>query len=92
VAGLEWGEGRGGWVQVIKSKKNFNFILDDLEHIPDLKCVLDLERILDNMKAFLILNVLFENFLFVLFLYKSFQHFKNVFYAFVLFSVQWDRS
>ena len=44
-------------------QKNFNFILDDLEHIPDLKCVLDLERILDNMKAFLTLNVLFENFL-----------------------------
>ena len=37
-------------------------ILDDLEYIPDLKCVLDLERVLDNMNAILILNILFKNF------------------------------
>jgi len=25
VAGLGWGRGQGGWVQVIKSKKSFNY-------------------------------------------------------------------
>ena len=56
-------------------KKIFQFFLDDLKHIPDLKCVLNLERVLDNMNAFLILNVLFKTFRSYPFLYKSFQHF-----------------
>ena len=54
-------------------KKIFQFFLDDLKHIPDLKCVLNC--VLDNMNAFLILNVLFKTFRSYPFLYKSFQHF-----------------
>ena len=36
--------------------------LDDLEHIPDIKCVPDLERVLENKNIFLILNILFKQF------------------------------
>jgi len=51
VAGLEWGRAEGGGGDQIK--KSFNY----LEHIPDLKCALDSERVLDNKNVFLILNV-----------------------------------
>ena len=37
-----------------QKEKIFQLFLDDLEHIPDLKCVPDLERVLDNKNAFLI--------------------------------------
>ena len=71
------------WVQVIKSKKISHLFLDDLEHIPDLKCVLKLECVLDNMNELLILNVLFKNFLSLRF--HSFTNrsniYKNAFYA-----------
>ena len=63
-------------------QKIFQLFLDDLEHIPDLKSVLDVERVLDNINALLISNVLFKNF-------GSFTDrsniFKNMFYAFVFF-------
>ena len=36
--------------------------LDDLEHIPDIKCVPDLESVLENKNIFLILNILFKQF------------------------------
>ena len=68
---------------MIKSKKNL--FLDDLEHIPDLKCVPDLERVLDNKNGFLILNVLFKQFSFRSFTNHS-NIFQNAFYTFVLFS------
>ena len=68
------GGGGGPGFQVIISKKSFELVLDDLEHIPDLKCNLDLERILHNKNAFLIFNVLLKKFRSA-FLYKSFQHF-----------------
>ena len=43
-------------------KKILQLFLNDLEHISDLKCILNLERVLDNMNAFLILKNLFKNF------------------------------
>ena len=46
--GFEWGEGKGS--SAVGSgdqiKKIFHLFLDDLEHIPDLKCILELEWVL----------------------------------------------
>jgi len=44
---------------------NLLSVLDDLERSPNWKCVFELERVLDNMNAFLILNILFKNFQYV---------------------------
>ena len=45
---LEWGTG------CIGKGRGVILFLDDLEHVPDLKCIPDLERILDNKNGFLI--------------------------------------
>ena len=79
VVGFEWGEGKGS--SAVGSgdqiKKIFHLFLDDLEHIPDLKCILELEWVLVNINAFMIFNVLFKNFL--SFPFHSFTNCSNIY-------------
>ena len=74
---------------MIKSKKCFNY----LEHIPDLKCVSNLELVLDTMNALTILTVLFKQFQFlsVLLLIVPIFLRKRSKLSFFFFE-QWDRS
>ena len=70
---------------------NLLSVLDDLEHSPDLKCVFELGRVLDNMNSFLILNILFKKFPI-----RSFTNRSNILRTFSVrlffFSERWDCS
>ena len=56
--------------------KNLKF-LEDLEHICDLKCVPNLEQVLDNKNVLTILTVLFSNSRSIPF--RSFTNRSNIF-------------
>ena len=73
------------------NQKIFHLFLDNLEHIPDLNCVLELEWVLVIMNAFMIFNVLFKFFSFPFHSNRS-NIYKNAFYALILFSARWDCS